>query len=223
MKSLACAALTCALLVLVSGPLVAQIRVGGGDRPEREGPAAPQELNEAQSKWVRTLASQLANEDPLIARSAGAAVAAVGRPALPLLEELSRSDDEKLAAAAKRLHDRIARSRDRGDRGDRRGRGSMTDRLVEGLDLDEKQRAAVDAAMEAQGQAMRDIFRRARSGEIDRQEARELMQAAREEAMKGLEGALPAEKISTLKERMGRGSGRGGRGGGGGRRRGGDG
>lgn len=216
---------TLAILGLVLLPQTpAQIRLGGDAEPAaRGGQEAPQELTEAQSAWIRKLAARIADEDRMIARSAQSAVSAFGRAALPILEELAGGEDAKVAAEAKRMVERLSRARGGRDTGGRGGFGAGgTDRLLEGIELSESERKAFDAVMEKQTAEMRKLFERGQSGEIDRREVFRLMGEARENTMKELEKALPAEKVEQLRERMSRGGGRGGFGGGagGGRRRG---
>ena len=196
--------------------------------PRRDGPGGP-ELSDGAKRWLETLIDHLRTDDPLVRRSAAAAILAIGPAARPALEAARDAAEGPGREELGRLIDRLGRPRDGmagagGPGGPGRagpggpggpgggGRGfSMLPMLRERVgqlpDLTEEQKGDLDKLFEALGEKEADLGRRRDAGE--REGLREAYRDLLEEARTGLAGILTKEQLSRFEET---GPGRGRRG-----------
>lgn len=214
-------------LLIAPGLLLAQAEVATEKK---------QEKGSAVTEWVELLAKQLGNENATIKNSASRAIAAVGKEAIPTLQKVAKSDDAAIAKAAKDIITRIERGGQRGRRrggeggfggrrrggegreGGRRRRGGrgrfgMGRVDVEALGLNDDQKKKFETLQSKQREEMQDLMEQVRSGEIPREEIREVLSELRESMKKKMKGILTEEQFKKYEEstqrRRGRGRGRG--------------
>ena len=205
----------------------------------REGPRDPEppELSKAADKWLRKLIKVLASDDPLVVRSASAAIMSFGPPAMPKLRAaLESAEDGATRRNLSRIIDQMASrgrpgmapGRGRAGRGEAGGRprGSFLDRQrerIEGaVDLTDEQKKQVEELYSGLKVREKELRKMAEEGGRERgwEGFRQLMLDARA----GLAEILTEEQTKKLEEMRGGfrgGPGGGRRGAGGGRVRGG--
>jgi Spy/CpxP family protein refolding chaperone len=167
-------------------------------------------------KWMEVCIKHLASEDPAVQRSVGMALRGMGPAARPALEAAAQGDDPRIAAAAKRVLDAMARGREA--RGNQRGgnrRGDFMQRMAEQLELTDDQKPKVNAILQDAMTKQRELFQQMRDGSLPREEARGKMQEIREATMSKLSEVLTEEQLARYREMGQRGGRRRGGGGGG--------
>jgi hypothetical protein len=169
------------------------------ERPARERRPMP-EASPALEKWLKVCMENLASEDPMVRRSAGLALRALGPAARPALEKAAKGDDPALAETAKRLLEQGPRGGE--GRGGRNQRGNWMDRLAERLELSEEQKPGVAKVFEEMMQARRELMQSIRDGELSREEAGPRMQEIGEMTEAKLSEILSAEQMETYREMM---------------------
>jgi hypothetical protein len=161
--------------------------------------------------WVETLTKRIADGNPTVKASVHQALVSVGEPALASLKKIAEGEDPGRAVEAKRVIQMIERRGQRGDRGqDRRGRDPLEDLGLEG---EAKEKAS--KATEDYNRKRTELFERMRSGEMDRSEIRDAMEALREDYNDEMKNILDEEQYKKFQEnsQRRRWGGRGGRGG----------
>ena len=201
------------------------------EKPAAPAPAAPaagkveavKASPEAEALML-ALAKKLADKDGMIRDMSEAALLKAGKASLPTLNALASGQDKDVAAAAKKLADRIEKGGDRPQGGMRGGDATARlDGLAKELNLDEKKTQKLKDAQKAATDKMGEIREATMNGEMSREEAMAAMMEAREEIKTDLKkSGFSDEEIkkiesSLLGGRMGGGRGQGGGGGRGGR------
>lgn len=226
-------------LALVAAPVFSQTE--GGTPPKKEEAKADPEVQ----SWLDTLIGQLGKDNAKIRQSVEAAIVSIGKEALPKLEAISKTGDDKMKAVANRMIERINRpaaqpgrgegpARGDANRGDGQGRGAgrtapadQAKAIGTELNLSEENTKKLETTITAHQARMQDAMQKAREEGGDRESMRETMQTLRDELKKELGGYLTAEQVEKAMGKMtGGGMRRGGQGGQGGegrRRPGGDG
>jgi hypothetical protein len=208
--------------VLASFCAVAQegAPAGAAKKPESAPVAKAEQLDPAVEAWIQMLAKKIADSQAHIRDSAIAGLERIGKPALPTLNALATGSDKALAEAAKKLVERI----NRGPQGPGRqaGFGNMNERvdqLSKEMGLDEKKTQKLKDLQKTATDKMRETFESVAAGDLTREEAREEMNAYREDLKKELRKFLSEDEAKKVEDSLLRG----GMGGGGMRRGGGDG
>ncbi len=221
-----------------------------GARPPREtprqGPPDPEqpELSRDARKWLKKMIKGLASEDPLVVRSASAAIMSYGPPAIPQLQAALEEAEEgparrNLSRLIEGLSSRRRPGAGRGQPGAGRGRpgagrgqpggrfgGSFLDRQREriqgAIDLTAEQKSRFDELFNSLKARERELRQMAEEG--NREGLREGFRQLMTDAEAGLAGILTEEQRGKLEEmrrgfRPGPGGGRRGPGGDRGRER----
>ncbi len=200
-----------------------------GDKPAEKAPApaakpeAAKATPEAEALML-ALAKKLADKDGMIRDMSEAALLKAGKASLPTLNALASGQDKDVAAAAKKLADRIEKGGDRPQGGMRGGDATARlDNLAKDMKLDEKKTQKLKDAQKSATDKMAEIREATGNGEMSREEAMAAMMEAREEIKTDLKkSGFSDDEIKKIESsllgggRMGGGGGRGGRGGQGG-------
>jgi hypothetical protein len=217
--------------VLASFCAVAQegAPAGAAKKPESAPAAKPEPLDPAAEAMIQTLSKKIADAQPLVRDMAVAALERAGKAALPTLNAIASGSDKALAEAAKKLVERINRGPGFANQ---RNAGNpfgpeRIDQLAKEMGLDEKKSQKLKDLHKATTDKMRDTWESVAAGDLTREEAREEVTQAFDDAKKELRKFMSEDEAKKVEESlfrrqgggMGGGMRRGGGEGGGGDRR----
>jgi len=185
-------------------PLVALVFAVAVPAQVGDAPAAPSKGKQdgAVSEWVQVLVGRMGEKNEIVRRSVERALVAVGEPALPALEKVSKSGDRMKAATARRVMEQIRNPRRRGGV----GRGHRD--LLRGLELEDGQKARAEKVLASHAERRRELMQQVRGGEVDRSELRSAMRELRQELEEELKGVLTDEQFKKYQENSRRSGGR---------------
>jgi hypothetical protein len=182
----------------------------GGARPVPD-QKQPVKADPELEGWVVSLAKRIAHANPLVRKSAQAALIAVGKPALPHLKKLVAKGDTTLAPEARKVISRIKHGRSsRGGRRSRpRRRGSFSEmqaqriiKTIEKLALEPAITAKLQEFLKSYTTSTKEIGQQLMTGELDRSEAWVAQQKARKAFREALKGVLSKEQYALFEKQM---------------------